>query len=48
MKTIIEPFRVKVVEPIKMTTREKRGSYLTEAAYNLCATSPRALSQLTD
>jgi tryptophanase len=35
MKTIIEPFRVKVVEPIKMTTREEREHYLKEAAYNL-------------
>jgi tryptophanase len=35
MKTIIEPFRVKVVEPIKMTTREEREGYLKEAAYNL-------------
>src|SRR5215471_20124330 len=35
MRTIIEPFRVKVVEPIKMTTRAQRESYLREAAYNL-------------
>jgi tyrosine phenol-lyase len=35
MKTIIEPFRVKVVEPIKMTTRAEREAYLKEAAYNL-------------
>ncbi|MBK9709447.1 MAG: tryptophanase [Acidobacteria bacterium] len=35
MKTIIEPFRVKVVEPIKMTTREEREQYLKQAFYNL-------------
>lgn len=35
MKTIIEPFKVKVVEPIKMTTRDERESYLKAAAYNL-------------
>ncbi len=35
MKTIIEPFRVKVVEPIKITTRAEREAYLNEAAYNL-------------
>ena len=35
MKTIIEPFRVKVVEPIKMTTLAEREGYLKEAAYNL-------------
>jgi tryptophanase len=35
MKTIIEPFRVKVVEPIKMTTRAERERYLKDAGYNL-------------
>lgn len=35
MKTIIEPFRVKVVEPINITTRDQREAYLRDAAYNL-------------
>lgn len=35
MKTIIEPFRVKVIEPIKMTTRFQREQYLKAAWYNL-------------
>jgi tyrosine phenol-lyase len=35
MKTIIEPFRVKVVEPIKMTSRAERDHYLKNAGYNL-------------
>ncbi len=34
MKTIIEPFRIKVVEPIKMTTREERESILSKASFN--------------
>jgi tryptophanase len=33
-KTIIEPFRIKVVEPIKLTTEEERHIYLREAHYN--------------
>ena len=35
MKTIIEPFRIKSVEPIKMTTREEREEYIKVANYNL-------------
>jgi len=35
MKTIIEPFKIKVVEPIRMTTREERLGYLKGAAYNV-------------
>ncbi|MCG9881177.1 MAG: tryptophanase [Bacteroidia bacterium] len=35
MRTIIEPFRIKSVEPIRMTNREERISFLEAAHYNL-------------
>lgn len=34
-KTIIEPFRIKTVESIKLTTREERARYLREAGLNV-------------
>jgi tyrosine phenol-lyase len=34
MRTIIEPFRIKVVEPIKMTTRAQRAELIAKAGYN--------------
>ncbi len=35
MKTIIEPFRIKSVEPLRMTTRGEREELLKAADYNL-------------
>jgi len=34
-RTIIEPFRIKSVEPIRWTTRAQREAHLREASYNL-------------
>jgi len=35
MKTVIEPFKIKMVEPIKLTTPEQREQTLRRAAFNL-------------
>jgi tryptophanase len=35
MKTIIEPFRIKSVEPIKMTSRAEREAFIQAADYNV-------------
>lgn len=35
MKTIIEPFKIKMVEPIRLTTSEEREEVLQRAAFNL-------------
>ena len=34
-KTMIEPFRIKSVEPIRMTTRPQRETFLDEAHLNV-------------
>ena len=33
-KTIFEPFKIKSVEPIYVTTQEEREKYIKEAFYN--------------
>lgn len=35
MKTIIEPFRIKSVEPLRLTTREEREQILRDAKFNV-------------
>ena len=35
METIIEPFRIKSIEPLRHTSSEEREAFLREAGYNL-------------
>ena len=37
MKTVIEPFKIKTVEPLKFTTRARREEILAAAGWNLFA-----------
>ncbi|MEN8144160.1 MAG: tryptophanase [Gemmatimonadota bacterium] len=50
MRTIIEPFRIKMVEPIRLSTREERESLIAEAGYNVFQLDARdvMLDLLTD
>jgi tryptophanase len=50
LKTIIEPFRIKSVEPLRHTTPQERENYLAEAGYNLFLIAARniLIDLLTD
>jgi tryptophanase len=50
VKTIIEPFRIKSVEPLRHTTPQERERYLQEAGYNLFLIAARniLIDLLTD
>ena len=50
MKTIIEPFRIKSVEPIRMTSMAQRKKYIKDVHYNLFALPSRQvlIDLLTD
>jgi tryptophanase len=43
IRTIIEPFRIKSVEPIRATTRAERQKLIEEAGYNLFLVSSEAI-----
>src|SRR5262249_48650420 len=42
-KTIIEPFKIKTVEPIRWTSRDERDGLLRQAHYNLFALPATAI-----
>jgi tyrosine phenol-lyase len=43
IKTIIEPFRIKSIEPIRRTTREERQKLMEAAGYNLFLVASEAI-----
>jgi tyrosine phenol-lyase len=43
IKTIIEPFRIKSIEPIRRTTREERRKLMEAAGYNLFLVASEAI-----
>lgn len=50
MRTIIEPFRIKAIEPIRMTSRDERERLIREAFYNVFLVAARdvLIDLLTD
>ena len=50
MQTIIEPFKIKSIEPIRMTTRDEREAMLREASFNVFKIAARdvIIDLLTD
>jgi tyrosine phenol-lyase len=43
-RTIIEPFKIKTVEPLAMLTRSERQQYLEQAGYNLFSLPSKAVT----
>ena len=50
MRTIIEPFRIKAIEPIRMTSRDERETLIQKASYNVFLLAARdvLIDLLTD
>ena len=50
MRTIIEPFRIKAIEPIRMTSRDERERHIEQASFNVFLLAARdvLIDLLTD